>query len=130
METGWFPYPAGAGWSNITPMKKIVMAGFAAAVLAFGAINLAVVGTRRRIHRTSQGEIMVKFRDNRAAAGVLRQHGLSDGPGIGDAGTHLIKVPEGKESQLVQALSRNPVVEYAEPDNVVTAATHDQYFPR
>jgi thermitase len=114
----------------MTPMKKIVMAGFAAAVLAFGAINSAVVGNAAPDPSHVAGQIMVKFRDNRAAAGVLRQHGLSDGPDIGDTGAHLIKVPEGKESQLVQALSRNPVVEYAEPDQVVTAATHDQYFPR
>lgn len=73
---------------------------------------------------------MVKFRDNSAAAGVLRQHGLSAGPGIGDTGAHLIKVPAGKELQLVEALSRNPLVEYAEPDQVATAATADKYFPR
>jgi thermitase len=114
----------------MTPMKKIVMAGFAAAVLAFGAINSAVVGNAAPDPSHVAGQIMVKFRDNRAAAGVLRQHGLTDGPDIGDTGAHLIKVPEGKESQLVQALSRNPVVEYAEPDQVVTAATNDQYFPR
>ncbi|WP_461174184.1 S8 family serine peptidase [Arthrobacter sp. Z1-9] len=111
-------------------MKKIVMAGFAAAMLAFGAINSAVVGNAAPDPSHIQGQIMVKFRDHGAAAGVLRQHGLIDGPGIGDTGAHLIKVPEGKESQLVQALNRNPVVEYAEPDQVVTAATNDQYFPR
>lgn len=73
---------------------------------------------------------MVKFRDNGAAAGVLRQHGLSVGPAIGSTGAHLIKVPAGKELQLVDALNRNPAVEYAEPDELVTAATADEYFPR
>ncbi|RDV11002.1 peptidase S8 [Arthrobacter sp. RT-1] len=111
-------------------MKKIVMAGFAAAMLAFGAINSAVVGNAAPDPSHVAGQIMVKFRDNGAAAGVLRQHGLSDGPGIGDTGARLIKVPEGKELQLVQALSRNPAVEYAEPDLVVTPATNDTYFPR
>jgi thermitase len=32
------------------------------------------------------GQIIVKFRDNGAAAGVLRQQGLSDGAGIGSTG--------------------------------------------
>jgi thermitase len=73
---------------------------------------------------------MVKFRDKGAAASVLRQHGLSEGPGIGSTGAHLIKVPAGKELQLIEALSRNRAVEYAEPDEVVTAATDDQYFPQ
>jgi thermitase len=76
------------------------------------------------------GQIMVKFRDNGAAGGVVRQHGLSDGPGIGSTGAHLIKVPAGKELQLIDALSRNPAVEYAEPDELVSAATADEYFPR
>ena len=61
---------------------------------------------------------------------MLRQHGLSEGPGIGSTGAQLIKVPAGKELQLIEALSRNPAVEYAEPDEVVTAATDDQYFPQ
>lgn len=73
---------------------------------------------------------MVNFRDKGAAASVLRQHGLSDGPSIGSTGAHLIKVPAGKELQLIDALSRNPAVEYAEPDELVTAATTDQYFDR
>lgn len=73
---------------------------------------------------------MVKFRDNGAAAGVLRQHGLKEGAGIGSTGAQLIKVPAGKELNLVEALSRNPAVEYAEPDELVTAATDDPYFPR
>lgn len=32
--------------------------------------------------------------------------------------------------QLIEALSRNRAVEYAEPDELVTAATDDQYFDR
>lgn len=73
---------------------------------------------------------MVKFRDNRAAAGVLRQHGLKEGAGIGSTGAQLIKVPAGKELNLVEALNRNPAVEYAEPDEIATADTDDTFFPR
>jgi thermitase len=111
-------------------MKKSLAAGLAAAMLAFGAINSAAVSNAAPDSTHVEGQIMVKFRDKGAAAGVLRQHGLSEGPGIGSTGAHLIKVPAGKETKLIEALSRNPVVEYAEPDYVVTAATDDTYFDR
>ncbi|MBT2596260.1 S8 family serine peptidase [Arthrobacter sp. ISL-72] len=112
-------------------MKKLMMAGFTAAMMAFGGITLAAPSNAADPQSSHiAGRIMVKFHDDRAAPGVLRQHGLSQGPGIGSTGAHLIKVPAGKELQLIQSLSRNPAVEYAEPDELVTAATNDEYFPR
>lgn len=98
--------------------------------MVFGTITLALPSTAAAEPSPVAGQIMVKFRDPRAAAGALRQHGLSEGPGIGSTGAQLIKVPAGKELQLIDALSRNPAVEYAEPDELVTAATSDEYFPR
>ncbi|BCW70004.1 S8 family serine peptidase [Arthrobacter sp. NicSoilB8] len=111
-------------------MKKLVIAGFGAVVLALGAVTAAVPGNAATEPQQITGQILVKFRDNGAAADVLRQHGLSEGPGVGSTGAHVVNVPAGKESQLIDALSRNPAVEYAEPDETVTAATDDQYFPR
>jgi thermitase len=118
-------------------MKRIFIASFAAVVIGCGAITLAapsnaVTTSNAAIQSSSPvtGQIMVKFRDHGAAGGVLRQLGLSDGPGIGSTGAHLIKVSAGKELQLIDALSRNPAVEYAEPDELVSAATADEYFPR
>jgi thermitase len=117
-------------------MKRILMASFAAVIMGCGAITVAAPGnavtTGNAATQSSHvaGQIMVKFRDKGAAAGVLRQHGLSEGPGIGSTGAQLIKVPAGKELQLIEALSRNPAVEYAEPDELVTAATADPYFDR
>ncbi|MCO4253810.1 S8 family serine peptidase [Pseudarthrobacter cellobiosi] len=110
-------------------MKKTVIAGLAALMMGLGAITFAGPGNAVPEPSLIAGQIMVKFRDDASAAGVLRRHGLSDGPGIGSTGVHLIAVPDGKELQLIDALSRNPAVEYAEPDLVVTAATNDQYFP-
>lgn len=110
-------------------MKKTVIAGFAALMMGLGAITFAGQGNAAPEPSHIAGQIMVKFRDDAAAAGVLRRHGLSNGPGIGSTGAHLIAVPAGKELQLVEALSRNPAVEYAEPDLVVTAASTDEYFP-
>lgn len=117
-------------------MKRIVIASFAAVVIGCGAITLAApsnaVTPSNAAAQSSHiaGQIMVNFRDKGAAASVLRQHGLSQGPSIGSTGAQLIKVPDGKELQLIEALSRNRAVEYAEPDELVTAATNDQYFDR
>ena len=111
-------------------MKKLLIAGFTTAILGLGAITFAVPGNAASQSPPVAGQILVKFRDDGAAAGALRQHGLSDGPGIGSTGAHLISVPAGKELQLIEALSHNPAVEYAEPDEVVNAATNDQYFGR
>jgi thermitase len=111
-------------------MKKTVIAGFAALMMGLGAITFAGPGSAAPEPSHIAGQIMVKFRDHGAAAGALRQHGLNDGPGIGSTGARLITVPAGKELQLIEALSRNPAVEYAELDQVVTAATADQYFGR
>jgi thermitase len=114
----------------MAPMKKLIVAGFTAAIMALGAVTVAVPGNAAPQSPPIAGQILVKFRDDGAAAGTLGQHGLSDGRGIGSTGAHLIKVPAGKELQLIEALSHNPAVEYAEPDEAVTAATNDQYFGR
>src|SRR5687768_11897012 len=115
-------------------MKKVMIAGFTAAMMGFGAISFAATGNAAADASTAapsssmDGQIIVKFRDNGAAAGLLRQHGLSEGTGIGSTGAHLVKVPAGKEAQLIQSLSRNPAVEYAEPDELVTASAADDYY--
>ncbi|WP_426939305.1 S8 family serine peptidase [Pseudarthrobacter sp. S3] len=111
-------------------MKKLLMAGLAAMILVLGTITSAVPGAAAAAPSGAAGHIIVKFRDGGAAAGVLRQHGLGEGPGVGSTGAHLITVPGGNEQQLIDALSRNPAVEYAEPDHQVTALSTDQYFPR
>lgn len=108
-------------------MKKIVIASVAAVAMGFGGITLAAPGNAAP-QSSITGQIIVKFRDNGVAGGVLRQNGLSEGAGIGSTGAHLVKVPAGKESQLIESLSRNPAVEYAERDELVTAATADEYF--
>jgi thermitase len=109
-------------------MKRLFLAGLTATVMCLGAITFSAPGNAAPGSSFVAGQIMVKFRDGRAALGVLGAHGLSDGPEIGGTGAHLIAVPAGTELQLIEALSRNPVVEYAEPDKVVTAASDDPYF--
>ena len=112
-------------------MKKMMIAGITAAVMGFGTISLAAAGNAAAPEPSEMtGQIIVKFRDNGAAASLLRRQGLGEGSDVGSTGARVIKVPAGKESQLIESLSRNPAVEYAEPDEQVTATTADTYFPR
>jgi thermitase len=110
-------------------MKKVVIASVAAALLGFGALTAAGPGNAATEPQQATSQIIVKFRDNGAAANVLRQQGLSAGAAIGSTGAHVVRVPAGQETSLMAALSRNPAVEYAEPDEVVTATTADTYSP-
>jgi thermitase len=119
-----------SSFQQYSHMKKLVIASLAAVAVGFGAITGTVPSNAATEPQQGPGQIIVKFRDNGAAAGVLRQQGLSDGAGVGSTGAHVVKVPAGQESSLIAALNRNPAVEYAEPDEVVTAATADEYFPR
>ena len=109
-------------------MKKIIIASFVAVLAGASAVALATNSNAVTEPTQVSGQIIVKFRDNRAAASLLHQHGLSDGANVGSTGAHLIKVPAGKEAQLIDALSRNPAIEYAEPDAVATATSDDAYF--
>lgn len=98
--------------------------------MSLGGIALASPGNAAPESSPDAGQIMVKFRDNAAAPGLLRQKGLNSSATIGSTGAVLVKAPRGKKAQLIQELSSNPDVEYAEPDEVVTAATGDPYFER
>ena len=111
-------------------MRRAIWAGLAAVALGLTPLALAPAAGAATPPDIVEGQILVKFRDDGARSGVLRQHGLSDGPGIGSTGARLITVPAGRELRLVEALGKNPAVEYAEPDAVATALTDDQYFSR
>ncbi|MFJ5861743.1 S8 family serine peptidase [Pseudarthrobacter sp. NPDC092439] len=111
-------------------MKKLLIAGLTAAFVGLGATTLAAPGNAAPDPSHVAGQILVKFRDQALADGVLRQHGLRQGAFVGTTGAQVIKVPAGRELRLIDALSRNRAVEYAEPDAVVTAVTDDTYFER
>jgi thermitase len=114
-------------------MRRIAIVSLAAVAVGFGALTVTVPSNAATEPQQVSGQIIVKFRDGGAALGLLRQNGLGDGAGIGSTGAHLIKVPAGKESQLIESLNRNPAVEYAEPDQLVTTAVDapdPDYFPR
>lgn len=79
------------------------------------------------------GRVLVKFKEGvmtRAAADVLVEHGMSYLANLYASPVQLVQVPEGKELALVEQLSRDPRVEYAEPDYIYWAmgAPNDPYY--
>jgi thermitase len=115
-------------------MKKLLPASLAALVMVVGTLLGAAPGNAAPANAAPPdahpGRILVKFRGEGSAAEVLRQHGLGDGPRAGDTGARVIMVPAGSEGRLIEALGRNPLVEYAEPDLQVRALTADTFFDR
>ncbi|PNI09402.1 peptidase S8 [Arthrobacter sp. AFG7.2] len=110
-------------------MKRHIVASFAAAIMSLGGLSMAAP-VNAAPESPGTGHIIVKFKDGTAAPGLLRTQGLDQGEAIGSTGAVLVETPRGKEAQLVEELSSNPNVEYAEPDVVVTAAKDDPYFDR
>jgi thermitase len=65
------------------------------------------------------GEILVKFRtgvDDHAKQNVRSEHGLSVLETLPQIGVERLKVPEQVKEKVLQALSNNPNVEFAEPN--------------
>jgi thermitase len=98
--------------------------------MSLGGLTVAAPVNAAPESSAGTGHIIVKFRDDAAAPGLLRTQGLDPGATIGSTGAVLVKAAAGKEAQLIEELSRNPEVEYAEPDVLVTAAMGDPYFER
>ena len=111
-------------------MRKFVTAGLIAAAMVLGPVPLALSAHAAVALPGAVGHIIVKFHDGGAAAGALHRQGLQDGPAIGSTGARLISVHAGSEQQLIDALSRDPAVDYAEPDQPVGSATSDEFFAR
>ncbi len=111
-------------------MNKTILLSIAA--FAVGVSGLFYTATSHAEPQSDQikGKIIVKFRDARSSASILKQHGLKDGKTIGSTGAHLISVPAGKEARLIEVFSNNPAVEYAEPDYTVTSMADESYFSR
>lgn len=70
------------------------------------------------------GQLLVKFKEGvmtRAAADVLAEYGTTTLTNLYASSVQLVQVPEGKELALVDQLSDDPRVEYAEPDYIYWA---------
>ncbi|MDP9888350.1 S8 family serine peptidase [Pseudarthrobacter enclensis] len=111
-------------------MKRIILACLTSALMVLGPVPFALPANAAGGAPATSAHILVKFRDAGAAVGGLHRYSLSQGSDVGGTGATLVSVPAGSESRIIDALSRDPAVEYAEADQPVGAATSDQYFPR
>ncbi len=82
------------------------------------------------------GEIIVKFKEGTPQANVqsaLLAEDLSILDELDKLGIMLLSVPKGRELEKIEALKRNPLVEYAEPNYTVqvanTIAAEPHYSP-
>ncbi len=79
------------------------------------------------------GQILLKFRaevPELVAADILRARGLTIAGELGDLKVLRVAVPEGLEEALVESLSQDPRVEYAELDYLAhaTLIPNDKYY--
>nr|WP_307433390.1 S8 family serine peptidase [Pseudarthrobacter defluvii] len=124
------PYRVRASGAKMARMRKLFTAGLAAALMMLGPVPLALPANAAAVAPASSAHILVKLYDDGAAAGTLRRHGLENGADVGSTGARLVSVPAGSQGRLIDALSRDPAVDYAEADQPVGATSSDQYFPR
>ncbi len=78
-------------------------------------------------------EILVKFRPgvtSNVKNITLRQHGLTSKDTIPNIGVIVAKVPEKAKDKVLQSLSHNPNIQYAEPNYIskVEATPNDPYY--
>lgn len=77
--------------------------------------------------------LLVKFRNEGAAAGALRDAGANQLRALGDIGVHVVTVPNERAAAALSALGSNPSVAWAERDQVVKPQEilpNDPYFPQ
>ena len=112
--------------------------GFFVLISAFLIGNTAKVTAQSpQVENYVSGQVLVKFRDNTSQAienaELKRQNGKIVGQ-INGIGTLVIQVPEAALDKVIEALSKNPHVEYAEENTIATAldypatAPSDTYF--
>ncbi|MDP3934663.1 MAG: S8 family serine peptidase [Candidatus Giovannonibacteria bacterium] len=112
-------------------MKNILTLGVVLAVSFF--ITGVAVAVQEEPTRVS-GQILIKFKEGISPKAVEQELGKNRGKilsKIDKLGTLVVNVPRGAEDKIAEALSKNPLVEYAEPDYLASALNHppaDTYF--
>ena len=74
---------------------------------------------RQNLPAFADDRVLVKFRPGIAAAEIGRAHRVAGGHVLDEIpaiGVHIVKVPKGSVPDRVARYTRNPNVEYAEPD--------------
>lgn len=65
------------------------------------------------------GQIIVRFRPGAARSEIAQQHRARKKDDMLLERTEILEVPEGQEAEIAAELSRNPNVEFAEPDAIM-----------
>ena len=104
-------------------IRRLVVGVLAASVGALAAPHAALAQSPIKNDtsklRFVQGRILVKPMGGLPAAQfdrILREAGGTNAQTIGGIGVHIVSVPAGAEQRVVQALSRNPHIRFAELD--------------
>jgi thermitase len=80
------------------------------------------------------GEVLVKFKKGASLASARAVLSAQNARAVGEIpvlGVQRLNVPEGQELAIIEALQRNPLVEYAEPNYIIRAIDtipDDTYF--
>ncbi len=110
---------------NLT--RPLFTLAFAVSVTALALLSPSLGAQSAPTH--VKGQILVQFKEGVGvpqASATARQHSAKLGAMIPGTKSHIVSVPAGKEAQLIQNLSRNPNVDFAELD-VVASASVDYY---
>lgn len=118
-------------WRDVWGMSILVdmrnLASIALCVVCTLVIAVSAWGARPAAARQDErmpGQVLVRFRpgtsDNVVEA-TLRAHGAHTAGRITALGVLVLSVPERAQDAVVEALSHNPNVEYAEPDYLAHA---------
>ena len=111
-------------------VKRTIVSLLAVILLVFVALPISVIGaapqgTPPGFSDSSSEYIIVKFKPTAGAsatADIHRQLGGKVKKTIPEIGVQVVKVPPGQAKEKAKAYSKNPKVEYAEPDFVAEVA--------
>jgi subtilisin family serine protease len=94
-------------------------------VASAGLVQAAPSDAAAQRPRFAEGRILVApsaGSDEAAFNGALAAHGARSRGRIGSLSVHSVDVPPGAEERVVEALSRNPHVRFAEVDGIISPA--------
>lgn len=116
-------------WSNLVKKAVSTVSVFALLGVTTVIAQIPPAGTNDRI----PGQVLVKFKDDTPPNVIdeqIRRHGAKLVDQVQALGVLVLGVPESSEDRVITALSKNPNVEYAEPNSLAfaTFTPNDPYF--
>ncbi len=106
-------------------VRKIATISLLIALLVVSMSEKPTAATRAEVTRFRPGGVLVKFKEGASAADVraaLSRRGLSIEREIPSLGLKSLAVPPGQELTMAESMRRDPAVEYAELDYLISVA--------